>query len=1147
MKKHSKTLLGTSILFSSLFALTCAATYLLVPAKVTTVVENGDGQNGGGSTPGVQAPSHKDTLINNIVGKVMGRGLELSLDQAEVTFSGSGEKAINRLSLNGGRVALAISSLSLHGIDLSLDAPVNYNGKSRGLNVDLLDDNLYFSVTNLDDLDGSSYDLKYKVSTASYDLDLDQDGEPDIDESTGGILQYEYGQLDWAIDDILTILTDGDIEVPFPSISSAIGGSSSSSSSSSSLDTDAILSSMNDMEEGSLDGMPYFRWDLQIGELNLPLGLKADSSYNLVGIDLPYRNDQGTQNPLEIKEGIDVQVSATIAGGEQAIDWSLPYPETSYKSLVNSMGIFEGVAGLVANPQFGLDMDLTVERHEEAIPASETVIGKDEINEKVRLTLGAQIDMPKRSFNGVGAEFKVYVNDEAEPSQYLSANLLSDTEGKEAFVNLNNVLMAKTDKPTTDAIFAMIADSMSSTTDGQVMAKQSDAMSSAISAVASYLQGDLISGIQEGHYEAALDILKTLRNEDNFILAGLDLSPLGIDGEVNLTLDGNEGNSLLSIEFSNVKLSTFTLNGALKTASFSSPSLSEEEKGNYDNLTHLMGVVDQIGEIANSKSATLSLTGSLLDEDSLDVAGEPSGLSFSGKVGFDIAKGQAGMQINLLERNKDYRNTHTIKADLRNSDNVGETAYLSYSSANGDIDPENNPYNLTNPIDEDGINVKMPLSSFAPTIDSLLGLTKTDDRLTCLFNGLSGTTATGLLGSISSGHYFDLLKLHVIESASLEGDTNVFVLSGDSLGLDGKLTIKVNYLPNPEEGFESMTIEGNVLGKQLVVTLGLQKTSADEEDLSFVDSGASFTDLSSIGLLGSHLLDTITLGAANHQGVSTFALSAAVDLQLGKYSFNALKVEANVRVEGAKTQVYAHLDNLPIIKGINGPEDTHYFRPQEYEGSRDVAFYYYADGFNPSGEVLLTRDSSYGRIRNVKDSVRLSGAEFRADAASWILKYLIGVEESFFEGTAANAKAESASEAFHLEDILTSYEDLSKEGTPAIELGINLGNALGVSFLTEAKVGIKGVTALDSASNSFKAIEQLYASIGIALSGELKVCSANIAINLDNVKDGVYTDGFAAAKSLYESNFISGEGEDVSASLPGYNYPKGTRAGNLYL
>lgn len=269
MKKHSKTLLGTSILFSSLFAFTCAATYLLVPAKVTTIVESGDGQNGGGSTPDVPAPSHKDTLINNLVGKVMGSGLELSLDKAEVTFSGSGEKAINRLSLNGGRVALAISSLSLHGIDLSLDAPINYNGKSRGLNVDLLDDNLYFSVTNLDDLDGTSYDLKYKVSTASYDLDLDQDGEPDIDEATGGVLQYEYGQLDWAIDDILTILTDGDIKVPFPSISSAIGGSSSSSSSSSSLDTDAILSSMNDMEEGSLGGMPYFRWDLQIGELNL--------------------------------------------------------------------------------------------------------------------------------------------------------------------------------------------------------------------------------------------------------------------------------------------------------------------------------------------------------------------------------------------------------------------------------------------------------------------------------------------------------------------------------------------------------------------------------------------------------------------------------------------------------------------------------------------------------------------------------------------------------------------------------------------------------------------------------------------------------------------------------------------------------------
>lgn len=1145
MKKPSKTLLGTSILFSSLFAFTCAATYLLVPAKVTTVVENGDGQNSDGSSPDVEAPSHKDTLINNLVNKVMGSGLELNLDKAEVVFSGNGEKSTNRLSLNGGRIALAISSLSLHGIDLSLDAPVNYNGKSRGLNVDLLDDNLYFSVSNLDDLDGSSYDLKYKVSTASYDLDLDQDGEPDIDETTGGILQYEYGQLDWAIDDILTILTDGDIEIPFPSISSAIGGSGSSSSSS--IDTDAILSSMDEMQETTLDGMPYFLWDLQIGELSLPIGLKADSSYSLVGIDLPYKNDQGIQGPLEIKEGIEVELSASIAGGEEAIDWSLPYPETSYKSLVNSMGIFEGIAGLVANPQFGLDLDLTLLRHEEAIPASETVIGKDEINEKVRLTLGAQVDMPKRSLSGIGAEFKVYVNDEPEPSQYLSANLLNDGDGNEAFVNLNNVLKAKTDKPTTDAIFGMISDGMSSTSDGQVMSKQADTMSSAISAVANYLQGDLINGIQEGHYEAALDILKTLRNEDNLILAGLDLSPLGIEGEVSLTLDGNDGNSLLSIEFSNVKLSTFTLNGELKTVSFSSPSLTDEEKASYDTMTHLMGVVDQIGEIANSKSATLSLAGSLLDEQGLDIAGEPSGISFSGKIGFSIAKGQAGVSINMLERNKDFRNSHTIKADLLSSDSAEETAYLSYSSGNGAIDQENNPYNLTNPIDEDGINVKMPLSAFAPTIDSLLGLTKTDDRLACLFNGLSGTTATGLLGSISSGKYFDLLKLHVIESASLEGDTNVFVVSGKSLGLDGKLTIRVDYLSNPEEGFKSMTIEGDMLGKRLSLTIGLQKTYADAEDLSAIDSHDSFTDVSSIGLLGSHLIDTMTLGAANHQGVSTFALTASVDLELGKYSFNALKVEANIQVQGAKTQVYVHLDNLPVIKGINGPEDTHYFRPQEYEGSRDVAFYYYADGFNPSGEVLMTRDSSYGRIRNVKDSVRLSGEEFRADAASWILKYLIGVEESFFNGASATTKSNTTAKAVHLEDILASYKDLSQAGAPAIEIGINLGNALGVSFLTEAKVGIKGTTAIDSASNSFKAIEQLYASVGIALSGELEVCSATISINLDNVEDGVYADGFAKAKSIYESNFISGEGEDVSSALEGHNYPKGTKAGNLYL
>ena len=53
------------------------------------------------------------------------------------------------------------------------------------------------------------------------------------------------------------------------------------------FDANAILSSMNSMSESQVDGSPYFTWNLELGELKLPIGLKGDSDYNLVGIDLP--------------------------------------------------------------------------------------------------------------------------------------------------------------------------------------------------------------------------------------------------------------------------------------------------------------------------------------------------------------------------------------------------------------------------------------------------------------------------------------------------------------------------------------------------------------------------------------------------------------------------------------------------------------------------------------------------------------------------------------------------------------------------------------------------------------------------------------------------------------------------------------------
>lgn len=1116
MQAKTKSLLISGLFFLAFFGVSTGVTYYLMPQKVETVVDEG-------STPEPSTPvtpgkeSHKDLLVNSLIDQAMSDGLSLTLDQATLSLNEQ-----NTLKFDGAKINLAIGALSLHGIDLTLEAPVDYNSKQHSLELALLDDNIYFSISNKQD-DGSIYDFKYQVSTAAYDI-LDSEGNPQQDPVTGGTLQYEYGKLDWVIEDILSILSDGDINVSFPSISDAIGGASSDSASS--LDVNAILASMEAMEETTKDGNPYFKWDLDLGGLSLPIGLKSDSSYNLTGIDLPY-----TDGSVSLGNGLTLDLSASVASAG-VIDWSLPYPKEQYKRLEDSMGLFRGLAGMVANPQFGFELNASLTHHEEAIEASTLVVGKDEINEKATLTLDGQVDMEKRVFRSAEANLGLIVNDDEQAAQTLSTHILDG----EAYLNVNDVLKAKTSKVTNDELLGKIKDTLASDKDGAITELQMDMTGSAISAITNYLQGDLASGLSEGHYEAALDLLKTIKNEDNLIKVEITLEPIGIEGGITLTLDGNKGKSLLNIDFNSIKFASFTLNGSLKTTAFQAPSLDEEAKAQYQELTHLVGVAEQVEAIANSKQATLGLSFS---------SGE---VAANGTLAFDLSQAKGALKMEIATGEENNRNTHTILADLSSDEaNKLDEARLSYSSYKDG--------NVSNPKNTTPLKGKMNIDSLNPLLDSLMGLDKMEHRFNRLFASLMPDTSTSLIGSLTKGQYFDLLRLHVIKSASLAGDSHVFILDGSALGLTGELTIKIDYEIAPQEGsaftqggFSSLSIEGN----GFKIGISLLDTKAEASSLSYLSNipTEEFTDLGGLANLSSYFLDTLTLGAKDNFGVSTYEVEANLDIVLGQYELNALKLKLGARLEGAKTMVYAEIKGMPLIKGINAPEDIHYFRPQEYLGTRDVAFYYYADGIDPEGEVLLTRESTYGRIRNVKDALRLDGATFLSDIPGYLLKYLLGINESFFEQD--NVATESEPTAFelpaiHPEDILNKFVLGEADSAPYLEMGLDLAELTGFSFLGDLNLGVYGVNA-SSADSKFHAIERISLDAGLALKGELSVCSIALEAKLNNVANGVYTDGFAFCENAYRTYFINDKGEDVSSTFATEKFThKDGPAGNYYL
>lgn len=1117
MNVKTKSLITGGIFFLAFFGLSTGLTYYLMPQKVQTVVD--EGPNDDPSTPNNPVTqTHKDTLINSLVDQAMGDGLSLAIDQATLAFDEQ-----NALKFDGAKLNLALGGLSIHGIDLTLEAPVDYNSKQRSLELALLDDNLYFSISNYQQ-DGTDYDFKYKVSTAAEDI-LDEEGNPQTDPVTGGTLQYEYGKLDWVIEDILSILSDGDINVPFPSIGDAISGTAGSTeeSEASSVDLNAILASMEEMKEVSKDGNPYFQWDLEIAGLSLPIGLKADSNYNLTGVDLPY-----SEGAVDLGNGLTLDLSATVASG--SIDWSLPYPETEYRRLEDSMGLFRGLAGMVAHPQFGFELNASLTHHEEAIPASTLIVGKDEINEKATLALTGQVDMDKRVFRSAEANLGLFVNDDESAAQSISTHLLNG----EAYLNVNDVLKAKTSKVTNDELLGKIKDALASDKDGAITENQMDMTASAISAITNYLQGDLATGLHEGHYEAALELLKTIKNEDNLIKVEVTLEPIGIEGGLTLTLDGNEGKSLLNIDFKQIQFASFTFDGSLKTTAFEAPNLSDDEKAQYQEMTHLVGVAEQVEAIANSKQATLGLYLSV---------GE---IEADATLAFDLSKALGALKMEITSGSENSRNTHTVMADLY-SGTAGQLdeARLSYSSFKEG--------NASNPKNTTPLRGKMNISSLNPLLDSIMGLGKMEHRFNRLTASLIDDTSTSLLASLTKGQYFDLLRLHVIKSASIEGDNHVFLLDGSSLGLTGEITIKIAYDAAPQEGsgfseggFSSLCIEGT--GFKLAINL--LDTKAEASSLSYLSAftAEQFTDLGGLASLSSYFLDTLTIGADDSFGVSTYEVEANLDIVLGQYELNALKLKLGARLEGAKTMVYAEIKDMPLIKGINAPEDPHYFRPQEYLGSRDVAFYFYADGIDPEGEVLMTRESTYGRLRNVKDALRLDGATFLNDIPGYLLKYLLGINESFFEGVASQSETMAFElPSLHPEDVLNNFVLGEVDSAPYLELGLDLGELTGFGFLGDLSLGVYGVNA-SSAEAKYRAIERISLDAGIALSGELSVCSLSLDAKLNNVTNGVYTDGFAFCQQAYNAYFINEEGEDVSTTFASEKFThKEVGAGNYYL
>ena len=1179
LSAKKKTLLFNSGLFLALFGITAGTTYLIIPKK--GMAEDEDISDVDDGDDGEVTLTGKQRFISNLTNSATS-GLNLKFDVLDAYFPGKDKddpSKGNTISGEGTQVAFAMDEISLHGISVGLKAKLDYNGYKRQLSLAKCLDDIYFAIN---DLDNETYDFKYKAS-----IEPKVTGERD--ETTGGILQYEYGDVDWIISDVLEILSNGGIKVDFPSID--LNSLTSSSSSSSSSDEDgsnamsSILSSLNDMEEDTAHS--YFTWNLPLGEETLSIGFTYDSDYYLSGIDFPAKTFDGAdQTSYSIKNGDTligtIRASATVETGSEAISWTsfIPGELTEYHDIKDSASLFRKVARYVANPQFGLKTTNSLDVNS-GNGLALTHYKKDgdsvtsDVIETASLNLSACAD-----FSGGLQNFLADISFSADNAEAnISAAYLEDN----AYLNIDDLLMAKVSKTNLDALFAKTVTAVAEDNEVEESVEEASAITDLVSTVLDNFP--TIKSFTEGHYEKAFDFIKSINGTDNNLSITFDLSPVKIEGEVTVNIDGtytDEDNGvdtyLSGITFNSVKLSAFQLDGTLSLDAYKLPSV---ETSSYDELTHLPGIKDQIEEVTSSKEAALSLTGNI-KTGKTDTLGNDTGVAFSGNLGFSYDKKAAGVSLTANQVSKNYSQDHHFKFALTgDGTDFTETAFkydsVNDSSINSESGLDEAGKARTNPRSSKPITGQMSISSMKDIVTTVKSVIPEEEESdTSSFQKIASSIGSLVGGDLASDlinkKYSGLFEKKILaEKASLGGDENKFVLNGALFGLDENPTVSISYSANSEDangGFKSL----NFAMSKVSIGLGIDATKDVKDSilnpLKDEDTSA-YTDFNTVKTLVEYATGSTKLGQVASGDSSTYDVSLNVALNIGKTKINLIGVSLNLASEKDYIKAHLSIPYMPLFKGVNAPDSSIYFRDHEYEGRRAVDLYYsYKKGDENYGDLYITRNSSYGKVTEVKDTVELTGKDliektgdeggtYSYNGLGWLLEYVLGINESYLrkdnapteeEGTVAEASQEEGSSLFdnafpHPEDFLKEYQ--YDEESTSWSLGVDVGSLLDErALLGDAMVTLSGkdVTNSDS-STSWKTLSGLNISFGLVLgnpdgSHQIVPASAEVELALDNVSTGVYQDTWTNVSVNDFTSVVSYDDEGNVSFTYGDDYTK---------
>lgn len=1041
-KKESKHVwkkaLTTTGTFVGVLAVSAALTYFLIPTKVNKA--NVNTNSGGGYIEDDNGMTDVDHFMASLEG-VASKGLSATINgsfnapskilKTAATESSAAvyESHDNLITVSGGTLKLVMPSTDELG--LNLYCPITYNGKTRQLDVTLKDKVVYFSVSNPGASAEETWDLKYKV---------DYNASSYVHEGT--TYETSMGDLDQIGDDILTALGGPDaLNLP-------------SNFSTGSVDTTTLMNDLGAMKSVKQnDGSFIYYMTFHFGSVTLPLSMASTADYDLTSVKLPdYEDPTGQSSVITLSNNMTAALNVAIDTTHN-VAITLPNDAANYHRLVNSLGLFDKIYPLVKSPTFGLDLDSTLTHVvSDAVKDNNGLVTTAEVDETAGLTLKANADLKDMAAPQINADLAFTAG---TASQQVAIDYVSDaSKASTAYLNYQNIVKTKMSRLTLDEIVGRITkttDKFSS--DGQTLAQLDNIETMADKVhlvntikdikdgVSSITSSSLVSGIKEGHYESALDVIQSITSSDNQIVVTVSLLPVGMKGSIVFTIDATAEN-LAKIEFKNIAFASFTYNGTLKLTSYASRAITDSD---YSELTHAKNVTDQVLDVVDARQAAFGISGSITDSTNSAI-----GFDFNGEAEMDVLKSSATYKsgsgsIVINDHKAKYDQTYKVAIDVVKTENM----FFTYNSGASTTDTNGNKTPTL-------LQGRFTIDTLNDMIDLIKDLMNTkDERFTRFSDKLTESVSSTILGDVIDNKLNALITNNMIVSSSFGADKTVVVLSKAIAGTTSDITLTIDY--TAEKQLKDLSVSLTTGGKAINVSLSLGTYDGNLQRIASHDT-SKFIDFSDLAVLMRYGIKTSEINTY-HISLSASAVALRV------FTIDAISADFYVYVNGATVKIYAKIQ-LPMIVAVN----TSYIPG----GTRYITLYYDNNGTTSGVDTVYLYRFDDKKLTSWFDETytrRVTGEEFRKNMTNWIMGFVVGLNSNYLSDISSSTAGDSP---MYFENVLKSFVySAGTSNNPEWVMKLDMGALAGVSALKDLDVTVSGDNDLLNEAKGTLSIQEI--------------------------------------------------------------------------